>query len=211
MGAYVYGLIYTILFVLLGKLFIEALGCTYRSENREIRILLLIGMTIGMYAISILLNGNWIVKEILVWLVCAFIMWGYFKQRFWRIGAFVLLYQGLGFLLDYVTIIMIARCCTTITEERVSDPLITALMGILSQALLLVIILFIHRYMLKKSMDVLTAVEWARFSIFPIFTVITLIALLASFGIPLTDVQKNILLIISFGLIVMNILVLLSD
>jgi len=65
MGAYVYGLIYTILFVLLGKLFIEALGCTYRSENREIRILLLIGMTIGMYAISILLNGNWIVKEIL--------------------------------------------------------------------------------------------------------------------------------------------------
>jgi len=134
-------------------------------------------------------------------------MWGYFKQRFWRIGAFVLLYQGLGFLLDYVTIIMIARCCTTITEERVSDPLITALMGILSQALLLVIILFIHRYMLKKSMDVLTAVEWARFSIFPIFTVITLIALLASFGIPLTDVQKNILLIISFGLIVMNILV----
>lgn len=207
MGAYVYGLIYTILFVLLGKLFIEALGCTYRSENREIRILLLIGMTIGMYAISILLNGNWIVKEILVWLVCAFIMWGYFKQRFWRIGAFVLLYQGLGFLLDYVTIIMIARCCTTITEERVSDPLITALMGILSQALLLVIILFIHRYMLKKSMDVLTAVEWARFSIFPIFTVITLIALLASFGIPLTDVQKNILLIISFGLIVMNILV----
>lgn len=207
MGAYVYGLIYTILFVLLGKLFIEALGCTYRSENREIRILLLIGMTIGMYAISILLNGNWIVKEILVWLVCTFIMWGYFKQRFWRIGAFVLLYQGLGFLLDYVTIIMIARCCTTITEERISDPLITALMGILSQALLLVIILFIHRYMLKKSMDVLTAVEWARFSIFPTFTVITLIALLASFGIPLTDVQKNILLIISFGLIVMNILV----
>ena len=40
MGAYVYGLIYTILFVLLGKLFIEALGCTYRSDNREIRILL---------------------------------------------------------------------------------------------------------------------------------------------------------------------------
>ena len=47
-------------------------------------------------------------------------------------------------------------------------------------------------------MDMLTAVEWARFSVFPSFTVIALIALLASFGIPLTNRQKNILLVISF-------------
>lgn len=207
MGAYVYGCVYTILFVLLGKLFMETFGCSCRFENRWIRCCLLVGLMIGMYGVSIFLNGNWIVKEVLVFTFTTLFMWGYFQQGLLRTGAFILLYQGLGFLLDYVTILMLAKCCTTITEERVSEPLVTALMGMLSQLLLLVVILFIHRHMLRKSMDMLTAVEWARFSVFPSFTVIALIALLASFGIPLTNRQKNILLVISFGLIVMNILV----
>lgn len=207
MGAYIYGLIYTILFVILGKLFMETFGCTYRFENRRIGGCLLIGLTISMYAISVFLNGNWIVKEVFVLIVSTLFMWGYFKQGILRIGAYILLYQGLGFLLDYFTIIMLAKCCTSITLERVSEPLLTALLGMLSQALLLVTILFIHRHILRKSMDMLTPVEWARFSVFPLFTVVALIALLVGFGIPLTDIQKNILLMISFGLIAMNVLV----
>lgn len=187
MGAYVYGCVYTILFVLLGKLFMETFGCSCRFENRWIRCCLLVGLMIGMYGVSIFLNGNWIVKEVLVFTFTTLFMWGYFQQGLLRTGAFILLYQGLGFLLDYVTILMLAKCCTTITEERVSEPLVTALIGMLSQLLLLVVILFIHRHMLRKSMDMLTAVEWARFSVFPSFTVIALIALLASFGIPLTN------------------------
>lgn len=207
MGAYVYGLINTTLFVLLGKLFIETFFDTYRFESRGIRCGILAGMTIGTYVVSVLCNGNWILKEVMVLIVCTLFMWGYFKQSILRTGAFILLYQGIMFLMDYVTIIMIAKCCTTITEERVSEPLITALMGMLSQALIFVLILLIHRHMLRKSTDMLTAVEWAQFSVFPVFTILSLIALLVCFGIPLTDVQQNSLLIISFGLIVMNILV----
>lgn len=207
MGAYVYGLINTILFVLIGKLFMETFDCTYRYESRGIRCSILGVMTIGIYAVSIFFNGIWVIKEALILVICTLFMWGYFKLSILRTAAYILLYQGIAFLMDYATIIMIAKCCTTITEERVSEPVITALMGILSQALLFALILFIHRYMSRKSTDMLTAVEWARFSIFPIFTVISLIALLACFGIPLSDIQKNSLLIISCGLIVMNILV----
>ena len=141
MGAYVYGCVYTILFVLLGKLFMETFGCSCRFENRWIRCCLLVGLMIGMYGVSIFLNGNWIVKEVLVFTFTTLFMWGYFQQGLLRTGAFILLYQGLGFLLDYVTILMLAKCCTTITEERVSEPLVTALMGMLSQLLLLVVII----------------------------------------------------------------------
>lgn len=92
MGAYVYGLINTTLFVLLGKLFIETFFDTYRFESRGIRCGILAGMTIGTYVVSVLCNGNWILKEVMVLIVCTLFMWGYFKQSILRTGAFILLY-----------------------------------------------------------------------------------------------------------------------
>jgi sensor histidine kinase YesM len=53
----------------------------------------------------------------------------------------------------------------------------------------------------------MTALEWLRFSVFPIFTIIVLVALLTNFEIPQSDRQKNILICIAFGLLVMNIIV----
>lgn len=59
----------------------------------------------------------------------------------------------------------------------------------------------------KKSSEMLTTLEWVRFTIFPIYTIIVLIALLTNFEIPESDHQKNILICIAFGLLVMNIIV----
>ena len=53
----------------------------------------------------------------------------------------------------------------------------------------------------------LTAMEWARFTVFPAFTIVVLIALLTNFEIPKSSSQKNILLCIAFGLLVMNLMV----
>lgn len=207
MGAYIYGLIYTILYVLLGKLFMETFGCVRRSESRLFRGLLLTGMMGGMYAISVFLNGNWVLKEICVLLVSIVFMCGYFRINVVKSGILMLLYQGLSLAVEYLTMIMVVRCCRTVTEQLLSEPLITALIGMLNQALIFAFILFMHSHIMQKSSDMLTAVEWARFSIFPVFTIVVLIALLSSFGVPLTDIQKNILLVIAFGMIAMNILV----
>ena len=68
-------------------------------------------------------------------------------------------------------------------------------------------IMVLRRYVVKKSSEMLTTLEWVRFTIFPIYTIIVLIALLTNFEIPESDHQKNILNCIAFGLLVMNIIV----
>ena len=207
MGAYIYGLIYTILYVFLGKLFMETFGCTYRTDRRLIRGVLLVGMVVGMYVISVSMNGNWLLKEMCVLLVSTAFMCGYFRLNVLKSGILMLLYQGLSLAVEYLTMIMVVRCCRTVTEQLLSQPLITALIGMLNQALIFAFILFMHSHIMQKSSDMLTPVEWTRFSVFPVFTIVVLIALLSGFGVPLTDTQKNILLVIAFGMIAMNILV----
>ena len=81
------------------------------------------------------------------------------------------------------------------------------MLGILSQMLQVCFIMVLRRYVVKKSSEMLTTLEWVRFTIFPIYTIIVLIALLTNFEIPESDHQKNILICIAFGLLVMNIIV----
>ena len=91
--------------------------------------------------------------------------------------------------------------------ERLSEPLINAMLGILSQMLQVCFIMVLRRYVVKKSSEMLTTLEWVRFTIFPVYTIIVLIALLTNFEISESDHQKNILICIAFGLLVMNVIV----
>lgn len=100
-----------------------------------------------------------------------------------------------------------SKCFPTITMERLSDPAVNLMLGTLSQIFLFCFIMLVRRYVVRKSVEVLTAMEWVRFAIFPVFTIIVLVALLTGFQIPLNNSQKNILICIAFGLLLMNIIV----
>lgn len=159
------------------------------------------------YFISVKLDGDIILKEIAIIVTGTLFMCLCFRQRWIKTAIFVLLYQGICFVTDYISIIMLSKCFPTITMERLSEPLINAMLGILSQMLQVCFIMVLRRYVVKKSSEMLTTLEWVRFTIFPIYTIIVLIALLTNFEIPESDHQKNILICIAFGLLVMNIIV----
>jgi sensor histidine kinase YesM len=160
-----------------------------------------------IYGISVKFADNIVIKEILVLVCTTLFMRIIFQQKILEIGILVLLYQGIGLVIDYASIILVAKCFPSITLERLSNPLINILLGALSQTVLLCFIMFVTRYVVRKSSEILTAIEWVRFAIFPIFTIVVLLTLLAGFEIPQSDSQKNILICIAFGLIIMNILV----
>lgn len=50
---------------------------------------------------------------------------------------------------DYISIIMLSKCFPTITMERLSEPLINAMLGILSQMLQVCFIMVLRRYVVK--------------------------------------------------------------
>lgn len=207
MGIYIYGVFYTFLFVVLCKMFIETFKTKSKFEYGVIKYAIMVGLMVIIYGISVKFADNIVIKEILVLGCTTLFMRIIFQQKIFIIGILVLLYQGLGLVIDYTSIILVSKCFPSITLERLSNPLINILLGALSQTVLFCFIMFITRYVVRKSSEILTAIEWVRFAIFPIFTIIVLLTLLAGFKIPQSDNQKNILICVAFGLIIMNILV----
>ncbi len=108
---------------------------------------------------------------------------------------------------DYITILLMSKCFPVISIGNLSEPLINLALGILSQMLIVCFIILLRRFVVKKSSEMLTTIEWMRFTIFPVYTIIVLIALLKNFEIPGNFHQKNLLLGIAFGLLIMNIVV----
>jgi sensor histidine kinase YesM len=188
-------------------MFIETFETKSKFEYGVIRYVIMVGLMVIIYGISVKFADNIVLKEILVLGCTTLFMRIIFQQKIFKIGILVLLYQGLGLVIDYTSIILVSKCFPSITLERLSNPLINILLGALSQTVLFCFIMFITRYVVRKSSEILTAIEWVRFAIFPIFTIIVLLTLLAGFKIPQSDSQKNILICVAFGLIIMNILV----
>lgn len=207
MEMHIFGVLYTVLFVILCVMFIGTFSEKRDLSGKWCRYAVIGAMILADYFISVKLDGDIILKEIAIIVTGTLFMCLCFRQRWIKTAIFVLLYQGICFVTDYISIIMLSKCFPTITMERLSEPLINAMLGILSQMLQVCFIMVLRRYVVKKSSEMLTTLEWVRFTIFPIYTIIVLIALLTNFEIPESDHQKNILICIAFGLLVMNIIV----
>lgn len=207
MSSYIFGFFYAILFVMLCKMFIETFGYKQRINNLAFRCTILGCLMLMLYIITVLLANNFALKEINILALTAFCFWIYFKQKVFETCVLVLLYQGIALTIDYATIIVVSKCFSRMTLEYLSRPMVNILLGALSQTMIFCCIMFLRRFLAHKSSEMLTSMEWIRFAVFPIFTIIVIIALLTGFEIPLNTYQKNILICIVFGLLVMNIVV----
>lgn len=207
MEVHIYGIFYTILFVTLCAMFIESFVEKRNFQKKCYRYCIIVSLAVLDYFVSVKLDSNIILKEIVIIVLGTFFMWLCFRQRCVKIAILVLLYQGICFVIDYIVILAMAKCFPVITIGCLTEPLVNFILGSLSQMLLICFIMVLRRYVVKNSSEMLTAMEWVRFTIFPIFTIITLVALLTNFEIPESSNQKNILICIAFGLLVMNIVV----
>ena len=207
MEIHIYGALYTVVFVILCVMFIGTFAEKRELQSKWLRYDIIICMIITDYFTSVKLDGNIILKEIVIIGAGTLFMFLYFKQKCIKTSVFVLMYQGICFVTDYSSILVLSKCFPVITMECLSEPLINSMLGILSQMLLICFIIVLRRYVVRKSSEMLTVLEWIRFTIFPIYTIIVLIVLLTSFEVPKNSTQKNILICISFGLLLMNIIV----
>ena len=80
------------------------------------------------------------------------------------------------------------------------------LITFISKLLLFCFILLIRKRFATREMDLFTYQEWLSFSVFPIFTVFVVIALVVNWDIVESRKQAYIMLGISGGLLVMNLI-----
>ena len=203
---HIYGIIYTILYVALCKMFIETFA-KKRYINNKYCSLLLIGAAIVEYGHSVLSAKFMLVKVAGIILWSTFFMWVYFKQKIIRMFIFILLYYGLCITTDYISMTMVEHFFVRIQKEQMLSQTMSLLMGCLSQILLFCIILGIRRYFTNSSVSMMTEFEWVRFAVFPIFTIGSILSMLANFDAMEEVGQKNVLLCMAFGMLLINILV----
>lgn len=78
---------------------------------------------------------------------------------------------------------------------------------LLAKIILFFLILIIRKWFGKKTMEMMSDKEWLRFLFFPIFTIATISAMMSAFKYIQTIEQANLLFIIAFGMIGMNMVV----
>lgn len=203
---HVYGVIYTILYVALCKMFIEIFA-RERIVGSRYGFFLMTGLVIAEYMQSVLYAKYMLVKVVGIVVWGTLFMWIYFEQKIVRITIFVLLYEGLCIATDYISLTIVQRFLIQIQKEQLLSPVMSLLMGCLSQILLFCIILGIRRFFEGSSAGMMTELEWVRFAIFPMFTIGSIIAMLANFDATVDDRQKNVLLCMAFGMLMINVLV----
>src|SRR5574344_801181 len=113
-------------------MFIATFETNSKFEYGVIKYAIMLGLMVIIYGISVKFADNNVLKEILVLGCTTLFMRIIFQQKIFKIGILVLLYQGLGLVIDYTSIILVSKCFPSITLERLSNPLINILLGALS-------------------------------------------------------------------------------
>ena len=89
-----YGMIYTVLYIILCKLFLETFA-KKRSVSIFYTTMLLGVLSVLEYVCSVVLADFLVLKAILIIVMGTFVMMYVFGEKFWRILILMLLYQGL--------------------------------------------------------------------------------------------------------------------
>ncbi|MCH5267079.1 MAG: GHKL domain-containing protein [Lachnospiraceae bacterium] len=204
----IYGIVYTTVYVILCKVFMETFMQKRAMLSRGYSFLLLAVLVGGDFLLSVLLADNILMKMIIIILFTSVIMWCYFEQRLLLISICVFVFQGLALVVDYISMLAIRKILEMMQEGQLETPVISMFMGILSQMVLFFIVLQIRRYFSKNSGGMLTEMGWTRFIVLPVFTIISITAMLANFDMAdISEQQKSVLLCIALGILAMNIFV----
>ena len=207
MERYLYGLFATVLFVLICKMFCEIFWEKRSFKTKTYYLFVTLSFIVCIYLISIVFANAIIKKEFCVFLVSTFFMWMYFGQKIWKTAVWILMYQGIGLIADYVSLIIMSKCFLMTTWNDLGNLQVNISGGVLSQTILFFVLICIRKFMKKDVKENLTTGEWLRFAMFPVFTILVSVALFLGFNVPQSNVQKNILICIAVGLLLMNIMV----
>ncbi len=212
MTVYLSGIIYTILYIVLCKLFLETFASKREKLNVRFRTVLLIALAAVDYGLSVIFSEYMALKSISVLIIGTCVMWRIFKKKIWQIAILMVLYHGLCITTDYISLVLLNHLFVNTEQQRPFSPIAELFMGVFSQILLFCGLLAMKRFFkghnsANLDLDLLTEREWIRISIFPIFTIMFVITVLIYFDVSANAGQRNVLLCFAFGMLVMNIFV----
>ena len=195
-------------------IFIEAMCCKSFFETfgkirhkgwiNIIQVLLLLS---SMCFYSYGLSEYFVLRQIVAISVFSVFMLWHVKISLKKSFALAILFDALLLAMDYL-IYLISKWFSLSSESLGQQYAIgLTLASLLAKVILFFIVLIIRKQFGKKSMEMMLDTEWLRFLFFPVFTIAAISAMLSVFGYVQTVEQANLLFVIAFGMIGMNIVV----
>ena len=187
------------------KIFYETFGeVRYKGWINTIQFVLLLG---SIFILSFGFSEYFVIRQISgILLFSVFMLW-HVKISLKKSFVLAILFDALLLAMDYL-IYLISRWFSLSSESLGQQYEIgLALVYLLAKVILFFVVLIIRKQFGKKSMEMMLDTEWLRFLFFPVFTIVAISAMLSVFGYVQTVEQANLLFVIAFGMIGMNIVV----
>ena len=187
------------------KIFYETFGeVRYKGWINTIQFILLLG---SIFILSFAFSEYFVIRQISgILLFSVFMLW-HVKISLKKSFVLAILFDALLLAMDYL-IYLISRWFSLSSESLGRQYEIgLALVYLLAKVILFFVVLIIRKLFGKKSMEMMLDTEWLRFLFFPIYTIAAIYAMLTVFGYVQTVDQANLLFVVAFGMIGMNIVV----
>lgn len=195
-------------------IFIEAICCKSFFETfgkirhkgwiNIIHILLLLS---SMCFYSHILSEHFVLRQIVAILVFSLFMYWHVKITLKKSFILAILFEALLLAMDYLIYLISRRFSLSSESLGQQYEIGLAIVYLLAKVILFLTILIIRKQFGKKSMEMMLDIEWLRFLFFPVFTIAAISAMLHVFRYVQTVEQANLLFVIAFGMIGMNIVV----
>lgn len=204
-----FGLMQSVLMVFIEimccKIFYETFGkIRYKGWINIIQFVLLL---VSMCLIAVGLSEHFTLRQIAIILIFSVFMLWHVKISLKKSFVLAILFDAVLLAMDYL-IYLINRWFSLGSELLGRQYQVgRVLVSLLAKIILFFLILIIRKWFEKKSMEMMSDTEWLRFLFFPLFTIATISAMLSVFGYVQTVEQANLLFVIAFGMVGMNIVV----
>lgn len=176
-------------------------------KYKPLRYLLLGVLIAGSFGISCF-RPNPIIKIIMIVLLISALMNRLYIVSFKKLLMLVSIYFGLLLGIDYLVIIVIKAVLPPETATYLNNPIYGVMVVLLGRVSVFGVIMIIKKNWNKNnSLSLISDSQWLRFLYFPIMSIIALVAMLINFDTEINTRASNTLIIISCGLLIMNVMI----
>jgi Signal transduction histidine kinase regulating citrate/malate metabolism len=186
-------------------MFVEIFGTKRKYKYSGTHYFLFVTLIILDFLIVLNVSRFFLLKSIIIILINAIFMCLYFNIRFIKTLILILLFQGFLIVIDYLDLAIInlfySETRNPITLSKQSE-----LFAIMGKMVLLFCIMILKKVYGHKPSETLTESEWVKFLFCPIMTIGSITAMIAKFDSINNQEQADILFIVAFSLVCINII-----
>lgn len=187
------------------KIFYETFGkVRYKGWINVIQFILLLG---SVCLLAFGFSENFVIRQIANILTLSVFMLWHVKISLKKSFALAVLFDAFLLAMDYLVYLIIDWLAldSNLSEQLYGSGAVLAYL--LVKVILFFFILVIRKQFGKKSIEMMLDTEWLRLLFFPVFTIAVIYAMLSVFEHVQTVEQANLLAVIAFGMVGMNIVV----